>query len=108
MGRFFNANPPKGRTRCEAVVTLRDKSTASCMRRAVRGGLCEQHARIAEERQVDLREQRSPIRPPGVPAGPPVIEATLTAEVIDPTTTPPTVIVDAVLRLGPAANDDER
>lgn len=38
---------------------------------------------------------------------PPVIEALLTAEVTDPTTTPPTVHLDATLRLGAAVNNPE-
>ena len=40
--------------RCRAVVTLRDKSTADCGRRAVRDGLCTQHLKMAATRVVVL------------------------------------------------------
>lgn len=46
--RAFNANPPAGIDRCGATVVLRDKSGAQCMRRAVRGGFCAQHATKGE------------------------------------------------------------
>lgn len=35
-------------TRCTATITLKDKSTAQCGRGAKLGGLCKQHAKMAE------------------------------------------------------------
>lgn len=40
--------------RCTATITLRDKSTAQCGRKATEGDLCTQHARI-EDRRVLAR-----------------------------------------------------
>lgn len=55
--RAFDANPPEGIARCSKSITLRDKSRAQCMRRAVRNGMCAQHAKMAEhfvDRWVDV------------------------------------------------------
>lgn len=53
--RAFNANPPAGIDRCSVTINLRvagaskeQKESAQCMRRAVVGGMCRQHARMDE------------------------------------------------------------
>ncbi len=47
--------------RCQAVVTLRDGSTADCGRKSVTGGLCTQHAKIAAPLNVVTPMLRRPV-----------------------------------------------
>ena len=59
MARFTDA--PQGE-RCTAVVTLKDKSTADCGRRATIDDRCWQHARGRDESAIaaTTRNHRSP------------------------------------------------